>query len=182
MNEFKKLKTQKSNSSTTKHHQYLGMANNQRYKFPVIFILFGQIVFLPNHIEAIKWDNGHTFNLPNAIDAISSHNNWTEENHECLIELNAIKNGIESNEKWVTKCEYLPMHFSRASNHRIFLTKFTFYAFSCRFVGRRIVWDSKWTSSRIRIILRLLSYRTKWNKISNSILHWAINKEQHDNV
>lgn len=91
-----------TNVRTTKHHQYLNMAHNQSFKFSVVFYLFSQMVLLPNNID------GHIFNIPNAIDTILSHSNWTE-NHECVIELNAIKDGIESNEEWVTNCKYLPM-------------------------------------------------------------------------
>lgn len=82
------------------------MINNQSCEFSVIFFLLVQLFVLPNGIEAIKTDIGHILKIPfNAIDAILSHKNWTE-NHECSIELNSIKNGIENHEEWVTKCEY----------------------------------------------------------------------------
>lgn len=80
------------------------MAINQWYKFSAIFSLFVQLILLPNNIEGIKWDVGHILHIPNVVDAIVSGNSWTE-NHECLIELNAIRNGIESNDEWVTKCK-----------------------------------------------------------------------------
>lgn len=81
------------------------MFNKHRYKFLVIFTLFGQIFY----ILAIKLENGQNLKnaiAKNAIDAILTYNkNWTE-NYECSIELESIKNGIETNEEWVTTSEY----------------------------------------------------------------------------
>lgn len=80
------------------------MINNRSYKFSVVFFLLSQIFILSNGVGAIETDIGHILEIPNVIDAILSHKNWTG-NHECSIELNSIKRGIENHEEWVKKCE-----------------------------------------------------------------------------
>ena len=53
------------------------------------------------------WPDNY-FNFPiSIIESIQSmSHNWTE-NSDCLIELNAIRNGIQNSEEWAIKSKYL---------------------------------------------------------------------------
>ena len=79
------------------------MATN-RFDFLVLLFLISKLTI---GIQANELDNNpiknNTFylrnlNLSSSISGIFSYN-WTE-NRECLIELNAIKNGIKNDELW----------------------------------------------------------------------------------
>lgn len=83
------------------------MTKNQTKLFALIFVILSAI-----SIQAIESNNKQTiedlifmrnFNKSNAIDAILSHN-WTK-NHECLMELNALKKGLIDHEGWAIKCK-----------------------------------------------------------------------------
>lgn len=89
------------------------MANN-RNDLSVLLFLISQIVLSTiNGIHAIKTDIDpnvinlfsmtRNVNVSNAISTILSHN-WTK-NHECIIELNAIKKGLVNQEVWAMKCK-----------------------------------------------------------------------------
>lgn len=85
------------------------MASNQSY-FLVLFYLISQIALWTIGIQATESDNDQIqkdlfnlrkFNVSSAINGILNHN-WLE-NRECLIELNAIKNGLDNDEQWAMK-------------------------------------------------------------------------------
>lgn len=63
------------------------------------------------HMERIR--NELFSDISNTITIIESlSQNWTE-NHECLIELNAIKNGIINSDEWAIKSTWNPNQSSR---------------------------------------------------------------------
>lgn len=77
-----------------------------------LLFLFSQNVSLVFGIQPTKFDiiikqirtdlfYMRDFNTSNAINGILSHN-WTE-NHECLMELNAIKIGLKNREEWAMR-------------------------------------------------------------------------------
>ena len=74
-------------------------------RFLVFLFLIGQIVqsVIGTRNKQIRTDlfSMRNFDISNAIDEILSRN-WTQ-NHECLIELNAIKNGIKNHEEWAIR-------------------------------------------------------------------------------
>lgn len=81
---------------------------------PSALIVFGMIQFVLSaiSIEAVTKEDKTFQNLMSAlklnqsyiIDSILTYN-WTK-NHECLNELNAIKNGVSNQEKWATKRQF----------------------------------------------------------------------------
>lgn len=76
------------------------MANNRRNFLVLILFLIGEIVIGIQAIDLPKTGifSMRHFNVPNSVSRILSHN-WTD-NQDCLIELNAIKNGLENDEQW----------------------------------------------------------------------------------
>ena len=86
--------------------------NNSRSFFSLFLFLISQIYShsisvgaTNSEIEKILGDLIHlrNFNASETINGILSHN-WME-NHECLIELNAINKGLENQEIWAIKSE-----------------------------------------------------------------------------
>lgn len=75
----------------------------------ISLFLFGQVTVLSINIvganDQISPDifDLRNFDASNAIKRILS-GNWTE-NHECLIELNAIKSGLNNHEEWAIRGE-----------------------------------------------------------------------------
>lgn len=86
------------------------MAKHQIDYYVLVFPISQIIALSMNIVGATNLENNQiradtfylrNFNAPNAISGISSRY-WTE-NHECLIELNAIKNGIDQHEEWAIR-------------------------------------------------------------------------------
>lgn len=71
------------------------MAKNTIY-FSILIVI-GQMSEVPASKDILYLRN---FNW-NTINEVLSKN-WTE-NHECLIELNAINDGLEKNEEWAVR-------------------------------------------------------------------------------
>ena len=80
------------------------MANNHRQFLVLLIIIIGELII---SVFGVKLDNDFLkkdifsikhFNIPNTINEILSQN-WTD-NQDCLIELNAIKSGLENDEQW----------------------------------------------------------------------------------
>lgn len=76
-------------------------------------VLFAQIVLLSFGVRVIEADNaqikrdliyGLYANTSNILKEILSHD-WRE-NHQCLNELNAIKNGLDNHELWAFRGEF----------------------------------------------------------------------------
>lgn len=91
------------------------MAKFQVDFFVLLFLIDQVIASSINSVQAIQSGNDQNrrdifylkdFNTWNAISGTLSKN-WTE-NHECFIELNAIKNGLKKHEEWAIrgKLEY----------------------------------------------------------------------------
>lgn len=93
--------------------------------FPLLLLLFSQMIaLLVNVTEAINMGYDQigpdafylrNVNATNTINEILSQN-WTE-NRECLLELNAIKNGIDKHEEWAIrgKSNSITVSFSTAT-------------------------------------------------------------------
>lgn len=84
-------------------------ANNQS-NFSLFAFLVGQLIFSSISVKAIESDDNQalreiiylrSFDPANIINGILSHN-WIK-NHDCLIELNAIKTGLENHEEWAIR-------------------------------------------------------------------------------
>lgn len=151
------------------------MANHRGNFSALILFLIGELVICTQAIQL----NGDVFsmrhfNVPNSISRILSYN-WTD-NQDCLIELNAIKNGLENDEQWAIRrtsdfyrCIFL-------ENKQKYQT--IFVCFSCRFVGEFSIWRFKWKFFWAWIISRMFSYWSDWKTIWNSILHWKTCNEK----
>lgn len=59
----------------------------------------------PFNFEQIKFDifSTNDFTKNNKLGEFNSKN-WTAEHHKCLLELNAIKNGMKNFEPWAVQC------------------------------------------------------------------------------
>lgn len=77
----------------------------------MLLLLFGQMIL---SMKAEESENGQlskdflslrNFHRSKAIDEVLFYN-WTE-NHECLIELNAIKNGLDNYEEWAARSKFI---------------------------------------------------------------------------
>ena len=89
------------------------MTNNHRNRLISLFLVSQILLVVIGGIQAndsykkLKLRNlffMRNFNVSNAINEILS-SNWTE-NHKCLVELNAIKSGVNNYDEWAIKCRW----------------------------------------------------------------------------
>lgn len=92
-------------------HMLFEMVEKNKIDVSKLTILFGQIVLLVNGVHTIGSDRIEVqkelfylknFNTSNIVNGILTYN-WTQNQEECLKELNAIKIGVENREEWAIK-------------------------------------------------------------------------------
>lgn len=91
------------------------MFGNRR-NFSVSFLfLIVEIVVSVIGTQDIEFDNDLAkkdifslkhLNIPKSFSKVLSHSNWTN-NQKCFTELNAIKTGLENNERWAIQGELM---------------------------------------------------------------------------
>lgn len=117
----------------------------------------------PFNIEQFKLDLFFKNDLAQN-DKLSSSNpkNWTE-HRQCLLELNAIKNGLMNFEPWAITCK------SNIFNYLFYSLSFEFIEFQFYFsigcMGKNSIWHFKWKFYGIRRIFTVLQYQSKWPSV-----------------
>lgn len=77
--------------------------NRNKFSISLLFLISQIVLTACDGIDAGKYffSLSKNFNTSNAISSILSYN-WTQ-NHECLIELNAIQSGLMNQDEWAMK-------------------------------------------------------------------------------
>lgn len=106
-------------------------------------------------------------NISSIISEFTSHHDWMA-NRNCLIELNAIRNGFENYEEWAFKCKFVYkikpfIHASLWFRNLI----------SGRCVGKTSISINAWELLWFWIIFAMLSNSTQWNRFQDKILYWT---------